>query len=189
MPTPALPPPPPPAAPAGPSFGQAVKDKTLAILKWLARVFVAPGAAVLLVVGAVLLAVLGMKNVQIGGLLGMLFGKKKPEHTAIDVANSVPEGRVDAQGKIIQPGQADSKGMTQAVVVPIQNPGVFSNPDTVVFTPPGHDKPVEVQLPTGVKAKDVEKVIVVQPTKFVVTVKDSSGISAQHVDDLLKKYG
>jgi hypothetical protein len=178
-----------PAPPPEPGFGQVVKARALTILKWLSRVLVAPGVSVLLVVGAVLLVAMGLKNVQIGGILGLLFGKKKPEHEAIDVANSIPAGRVDANGKLIPEGQADSKGMTQAVVVPIQNPGIFSNPDTVVFTPPGQDKPVEVKLPDGVKAKDVEQVIVVQPQKFVVTVKDSSGISAQHVNDLLKKYG
>jgi hypothetical protein len=78
--------------------------------------------------------------------------------------------------------------MTQAVVVPIKNPGMFSNPDTVVFTPPGETKPVEVQLPDGVKAKDVDTVVVVKPEKFVVTVKDKSGIPAKKVDDLLNKY-
>jgi len=141
------------------------------------------------VAGAVLLVALGFKNIQIGGLLGRLFGKKKPEHTAIDVANTVPKDRVDDKGKIIPPGEPDSKGMTQAVVVPIKDPGIFSNPDSVTFTPPGESKPVEVTLPDGVKAKDVEKVIVVQPKKFVVTVKDKSGITGKNVDDLLKKYG
>jgi hypothetical protein len=35
----------------------------------------------------------------------------------------------------------------------------------------------------------VGAIVLVKPTKFVVTVKDTSGISAKHVDDLLKKYG
>jgi hypothetical protein len=79
--------------------------------------------------------------------------------------------------------------MTQAPVVAIEAPNVFSNPDTVKFTPPGETKPVEVKLPDGVKANDVEHVVVVKPDTFVVTVKDSSGISGQKIDDLLKKYG
>jgi len=181
--------PPEPTAPPEPGFWQVVGAKLAAFAKWAARVLVAPGVALLLIVGAVMLVALGLKNVQIGGLLGMLFGKKKPEHTAIDTANSVPKDRVDDKGKIIPIGEPDSKGMTQAVVVPIQNPGILSNPDHVVFTPPGETKPIEIQLPDGVKAKDVEKVIVVKPTKFVVTVKDKSGITGKHVDDLLKKYG
>jgi len=187
--TPPPPMPPEPKAPAEPGFWQVVGAKLAAFAKWAARVLVAPGIALLLIVGAIVLVALGIKNVQIGGLLGMLFGKKKPEHTAIDTANSVPEDRVDDKGKIIPIGEPDSKGMTQAVVVPIQNPGIFADPDHVTFTPPGETKPVEIKLPDGVKAKDVEKVIVVKPTKFVVTVKDTSGISAKHVDDLLKKYG
>jgi len=149
---------------------------------------VGPGVVLVLVVVAIILVSLGIKNIQIGGLIGRIFGKKKPEHTAIDVANSVPTARVDDKGKIIPIGVPDSKGMTQAAVVPIQNPGIFSNPDHVVFTPPGDTKPIEIQLPVGVKAKDVERVIVVKPTKFVVTVKDKSGIKAATVDDLLKKY-
>lgn len=132
---------------------------------------------------------MGVKGIQIGGLLSKLFGKS-PEATAIDTANSVAPGRVDKNGKLIQPGTPDAEGDTQAIVVPIENQGgLFSNPDTIKFTPPGETTPREIKLPDGVKADDVESVIVVQPEKFVVTVKDSSGISAQSIDDLLKKYG
>jgi hypothetical protein len=171
------------------AFWQVVGAKLTAIAKGAVRVLVSPGAALILIFVAVVLVALGLKNVQIGGLLGMLFGKKKPEHKAIDTANSVPAGRVDSNGQIIPVGEPDAHGMTQAAVVAIQAPGIFSNPDHVVFTPPGESKPVEIQLPEGVKAKDVEQVIVVQPQKFVVTVKDKSGITAKSVDDLLKKYG
>ena len=172
-----------------PTFWQALGSKVLAFSKWAARVLVAPGAALLLIVGAVVLVALGIKNVQIGGLLAALFGKKKPRHTAIDTANSVAADRVDATGNLIPIGEPDSQGMTQAVVVPIQNPGIFSNPDHVVFLPPGETKPVEIKLPDGVKARDVEQVIVVKPEKFVVTVKSTSGVTGKRVDDLLKKYG
>lgn len=167
------------------SFWDHVKTAGL----WVWRVLGAPLILIVLVAGAVLLASLGLKNVQIGGLIGALFGKKDAEHKALEAANSIPAGRIDATGKLIPIGQADSKGMTQAAVVAIQDPGMFSNPSTVVFTPPGADKPLEVALPEGVKAKDVEHVVVVQPGKFVVTVKDSSGITAKKVDDLLSKYG
>jgi len=180
--------PPPPSDPPEPSFWATVKDKTMAILKWLSRVLVAPGVALVVVAVAILLIVLGVKNIQVGGILGKLFGKKTPGDRAIDTANSVPEDRVDKDGKIIKPGEADSKGMTQAVVVPIEKPGIFSNPDTVKFTPPGETKPVEIQLPDGVKAKDVDKVVVVKPKQFAVTVKDDSGIEANKIDDLLSRY-
>lgn len=171
-----------------PTFWQVVQTKTMVALKWLAKVLVAPGVALILVAIAVALVALGVKNIQIGGILGWLFGKKKPEATAIDVANSVPTDRVDTNGRIIPQGEPDSKGMTQAVVVPIQNPGIFSNPDSVRFEDPHTSKVTEVTLPDGVKAKDVDKVVVIQPSEFVVTVKDTSGISAKHIDTLLSKY-
>lgn len=175
--------------PVPPTVWEVTWGKLKAMLRWLGKIFLAPGAALLVIVAAVLLASFGFKNIQIGGLLGKLFGKKDPEKKAIDTANSVPKDRVDKDGKLIQPGTPDSKGMTQAVVVPIQNPGIFSNPDHVIFMPPGETKPVEIKLPDGVKSSDVDSVVVVKPDHFVVTVKDSSGVKASTVDALLKKYG
>jgi hypothetical protein len=162
---------------------------------WIKRVFrwvAAPLPALLLVAGAVLLVVFGVKNIQIGGLLNKLFGKEDKKATgnkAIDVANSVPKDRVDENGKLIPPGTSDSKGQTQAVVVPIKTPGLFDDPDVVKIVPPGETDPVEVVLPDGVKAKDVDKVVIVKPDVTVITVKDSSGVKAKDVDDLLSKYG
>lgn len=159
--------------------------------KWIKRIFrwvAAPVPALILVALAILLVAMGFKELQIGGLLAKLFGKKEAKK-AVDVANTVPTDRVDKNGKIIPPGTPDTKGMTQAVVVPIQEPGLFSNPDSVKITPPGEDKPITVDLPEGVKAKDVDKVIVVKPDVYVVSVKDSSKVSAGKVDDLLAKYG
>ena len=170
-----------------PSFWSQFWGRMKSVFRWIGLNLLAPGAALVVVLVAILLVAMGAKELQIGGLLAKLFGKKDPEK-AIDVANSVPPGRVDKDGKLIQPGTPDSKGDTQAVVVPIKEPGLFSNPNTVEFTPSGADKPIEVQLPDGVKAKDVDKVVVVQPGKFVVTVKDDSGVTASKVDDLLKKY-
>lgn len=159
------------------------------VWSFLKKFLLGPGGALLVVIVAVLLAILGIKNIQLGGLLGKLLGKDTPKKKAIDIANSVSEDRVDAEGKIIPPGEPDSKGITQATVVPIKDSGVFSNPDTVKFTPPGEDKPVEVELPDGVKNKDVENVVVVKPEVYAVSVKDNSGIPAMKVDDLLSKYG
>lgn len=172
-----------------PAAQQNVWDHLKTAGLWVWRVLGAPLILLLLVAGALLLVTLGLKNVQIGGLIGALFGKKGPEHEALGAANSIPEGRVGPDGKLIPIGTADSKGMAQAAVVSIQSPGLFSNPDTVTFTPPGAAEPVEVKLPDGVKANDVEHVVVVKPGKFVVTVKDSSGVTAKKVDDLLAKYG
>ena len=178
-----------PEVAAEPTFWGTVWAKLRAAGHWAAIHLAAPGVALIVIIVAVLLVSMGFKELQIGGLLGRLFGKKEPEHKAIDVANSVDPDRVDKDGKLIQPGTPDSKGQTQVVVVPIKDPGLFSNPDTVTFTPPGKTDPIEVQLPDGVKARDVDKVVVVQPGKFVVTVKDNSGVPASKVDDLLAKYG
>jgi hypothetical protein len=171
------------------TFWDAVWAKLKSWGQWAAMHMLAPGVALLVVIGAVLLVMFGVKGLQIGGLLGKLLGKKPETSDPIAVANSIPEERVDAQGKLIPVGVPDSKGFVQAPVVAIEPPGLFSNPDTIKFTPPGESKAVEVKLPTGVRANDVEKVVIVQPEKFVVTVKDSSRVSAEQIDDLLAKYG
>lgn len=158
-------------------------------LKWLARKLLAPGVALLIVVGAVILVALGFKELRIGGLLGSLFGKKEPGQKAVDVANTVPKDRVDPKGNLIPIGTPDDKGIKQVPVVPIDEPGLFSDPTVVTYTPPGADKPVEVKLPTGVTADQVDSVVVVSPEVTVITVKDTSGVSAKQIDDLLAKYG
>jgi hypothetical protein len=169
-----------------PTFWQSV----WAWLKRFGRWVYAPLVAIIIVVVVFILVALGDKNLQIGGLLGKLFGKGDPKgKKAIDVANSVPEDRVDDNGVIIKPGEPDSTGQTQAVVVPIEEPGLFDDPGKIKITPPGEDTPTEVVLPDGVKAKDVDKVIIVKPNVYAVTVKDNSGVNAKDVDDLLSKYG
>lgn len=163
----------------------------LKILGGLARKYLlAPLPAILLVIGAVILIALGVKNIQIGGLLGKLFGTSggTDGKKAIDVANTVPPDRVKADGTLIKPGEADSQGKTQAVVVPIQGGGLFSDPKTVKIVPPGESKPITVKLPDGVRSNDVHQVLIVSPEVHIVTVKDSSKVSAKKVDDLLSKY-
>jgi len=144
---------------------------------------------VVLVVGFLLLT-MGFKELQIGGLLGKLVGKKpEPDgKKAIDVANTVDRDRVGPDGKLIEPGQPDSQGDTQAVVVPIKEPGLLSDPKKVVFTPPGETKPTKIVLPDGVTNRDVDQVVVIKPDVVAVTVKDSSKVSAPRIDELLKKY-
>ena len=158
------------------------------ILSWMGRKLVAPGAALVVVIIAIVLIALGWKELQIGGILSALLGRKDPARKAVDTANSIPKGRVDANGNLIPIGQPDSGGNVQVQVVPIQEPGMFDDPTVVKVTPPGETKPVEVKLPDGVKSSDVEHVIIAQPDVVAVTVKDSSGVSATTVDDLLKKY-
>ena len=170
-----------------PTYWQAAWTWIKRVFRWIA----APLPAILLVVGALILIAMGFKHIQIGGLLNKLFGKEDREpkgKKAIDIANSVPENRVDKDGKLIPVGEPDSKGQTQAIVVPIENPGMFDDPSKIKVTPPGGET-IEVVLPDGVRAKDVDKVIIVRPDVYAVTVKDSSGIKAEDVDSLLEKYG
>jgi len=145
-------------------MSEAEKEPTFwdASWTWIKRVFrwiAAPLPAILIVVGAIILVVLGVKDVQIGGLLNKLFGKEDKKATgnkAIDVANSVPKARVDKDGKLIPPGTPDSKGQTQAVVVPIEKPGLFGDPGIVKIVPPGEKDPVEIVLPDGVHSSSVD---------------------------------
>jgi hypothetical protein len=155
---------------------------------WIRKYLLAPLPALLLVAAALLLVVLGVKDLKIGGLLAKLFGKPEGKK-AVDVANTIPTDRVDKDGKLIPPGTPDSKGMTQAVVVPVETGGLFSDPNVVKITPPGETKPVVVHLPDGVKSKDVDKVLVLKPEVYAVTVKDTSKVTGKQVDDLLSKYG
>lgn len=156
------------------------------VRRWL----LAPLPALLLIAGAGILFLLGAKNIQIGGLLGKLFGKKvvaSDPKVAVQVANSVPDKRIDANGNLLPLDTPDSTGQSQAKVVPIQEPKLFGDPSKVTILPSDGD-PVEVDLPDGVRAKDVDKVILAEPSNLIVTVKDTSGISASAVDDLLTKY-
>ena len=165
-----------------------MKSTLTTVWAWIRKYLLAPLPALLLVAVAIFLIILGFKNVQIGGLLAKLFGKPEGKK-AVDVANTIPENRVDKDGKLIQPGTPDSKGITQAVVVPIEGGGLFDDPNTVKITPPGETKPIVVTLPDGVKAKDVAKVVVVKPDVYVVSVTDNSKVTGKQVDDLLAKYG
>ena len=171
------------------TFWQSVWVNLKRILGWLGAKLLAPGVALLIVIGAVVLVALGFKELQIGGLLGKLFGKTSPGQRAIDIANSIPKDRVDANGNLIPIGQADSKGDTQVQVVPIKEPGLFSDPGTIEFIPPGKKDPTEIRLPDGVKARDVDSVVIVKPNVNVVTVKDGTGLTVSRIDDLLSKYG
>lgn len=179
---PSTPPSPPPGEPERPS---ALARKVWAFIR---KYLIAPIPVLLLVIGAVLLIAMGVKDVQLGGLLGKLLGKKVSTK-AIDVANSIPPGRVREDGTLIPIGEADSRGMTQATVVPIEKPNIFSDPKTIKVTPPGATKPIEVAVPDGVKAKDIEHVVLVNQKITGVTVKNDSAVNAQDVDNLIAKYG
>lgn len=181
---------PPSIAPSAPPPAQPPPEPSNWARVWafLRKYLIGPLPALIVVVGAAILVALGAKNVQIGGLLGKLLGKSRTPHKAIETANSVPPGRVREDGTVINIGEPDSKGITQAKVVAIEKPGMFSDPKVIKITPPGAAKPIEVEVPDGVKAKDVEQVLVVTPEVIAVTVKSSSPIKGRDVDDLIAKY-
>jgi hypothetical protein len=158
------------------------------VWRFLKKYLLGPVPALLVVAGAMLLIAMGVKNIQIGGLLGTLLGKKKTKGR-VDVANTVPEDRVRPDGTLIQPGEPDSKGITQAKVVPIKTPGLFDDKSKVKVEDPETGKDIEIDVPDGVRAKDVDKVVIVRPKVHVVTVKSDSPVKAQDIDDLLSKYG
>lgn len=155
---------------------------------FLRKYILGPIPALIVVAVAILLVMLGVKNLQIGGLLGAILGRKDSKK-AVDVANTVPKGRVREDGSLIKPGEPDSKGITQAKVVKIKKPGLFDDPTKVKIQDPDTGKNIEVDVPDGVKAKDVDQVIVVRPDIHAVTVRIDSPVTALDVDDLLNKYG
>ena len=170
-----------------------LQDTWVVLKRWLAKAWEKCRGYIgaLVALGVVIAAIfMGSKRIKTGGILGKMMGKDDPKDPkkTIERANSVDEDRVDDKGKPIEIGTADSKGHTQAPVVPIEDPGIFSDPNKVVFTPPGETKPIEVVLPDGVTNKDVDQVVVVNPKVTDVKVTDTSGVKPSRVDELLKKY-
>jgi len=148
----------------------------------LVRYPIAIPATIALVVAAVFLACFGQKF-QIGGLLGKLWGKK-PAVTP-DVRATVVKDRVDTNGKPVAPGQSDDKGYTQTPVsTEIKQPGIFSNPDTVIVVHPDKGE-VVIPLPTGVKNKDVKEVVEVQPNVYEIKNNDK-GVDTSGIRDALE---
>lgn len=141
----------------------------------------AVAAAAFLVVGAVIMAI-GGHDIQIGGLLEKLFGKKKADP---DIRVLPPPGRVDSSGNAIPVGKSDEKGYVQPPIgTTIKDPGIFSNPDTITVVHPDKGE-VTLPLPTGVKNKDVSEVIEVQPGVYQIKNNDS-GVDTSELKDMLK---
>lgn len=141
----------------------------------------AVAAAVLLAVGAIVMALAG-HDVQIGGLLEKLFGKKK---TNPNIRVLPPPNRVDSSGDPILPGESDDKGYVQAPVsTKIVEPGVFSNSDEIVVIHPEKGE-VVIPLPIGVKNKDVAEVVEVEPNVYQIKNNDN-GVDTSELRDILK---
>jgi hypothetical protein len=164
------------------------------ILTWAKKIFVSIGrfilryplAAVLtiiLVIVAITAACFG-QTLQIGGLLEKLWGKK-----SIDPGIRVipPSGRVDNNNMPIPAGKSDDNGYVQtATQLPIKDPGIFDNPDKIKIDHPTKGE-ITIPLPTGVKNKDVNQVIEIEPNVFQVGNRDTIINTTALLNDLEKK--
>lgn len=143
----------------------------------------ATALTLLLVIGAIILAGFG-HQVQLGGILGKLWGKKddggdKPIVTP-------PLNRVDGNGQPIEPGQSDDKGWVQApTVLPIKPPSILSDPNAVVVVNPD-GRETKIPLPKGVQNTDVKEVVLVSPNVYQVANHDKGVDAKKLLEDLEK---
>ena len=168
-----------------PTLGAWLKALLYRIGNFFIRYPLATVATILIVVAAIVMTVFG-QDIQIGGLLGKLWGKIHPGDLPNAPVVTVVPGRVDNTGKVIEPGKSDDKGFTQApVVLPIKDPSLFSDPTTVTVThPDGHD--VIIPLPTGVKNSDVKEVVLVSPNVYQIANNDKGVDAGKILEDLNK---
>jgi len=146
----------------------------------MVRFPLAAATAALLVVAAVTMKLLGF-DIQIGGFLDKLFGRK-PDR---DVKVLPPKDRTDSDGNLIPLGKPDDRGYIQSPVsIEIKPPGIFSNPDTITVVKPDKSE-IVLPLPTGVKNKDVSEIIEVSPNVYQVKNNDS-GVDTKELEDILK---
>jgi len=148
--------------------------------KWMLRYPLAAAAAVFLIILALFVALSG-NQLQMGGIIGKLFGKKKQPNTR----EIVPEDRVDENGKPITPSESDDQGFVQAPTkLEIVEPTIFSNPDTIIVKHPEKGK-VKIDLPQGVKNKSVREVVLVKPN--VIEIKNNDkGVDTKKILEFLK---
>lgn len=162
---------------------QYIKAVASSLWKFVLKYPIAIPVTILLVALAIAALFLG-QTIQIGGILGKLWGKgKKDDKRAV-----VPEDRVDKDGNKIQPGESDDKGYVQAPVdTNIKKPGIFSDPTEVVVVDPDEGE-VVIPLPEGVKNANVKEVIRIKPKVYEVKNNDG-GVSIYELDELLNDLG
>lgn len=135
----------------------------------------------LAIVGTILLGALAVclaafgRRIQIGGLLGALWGKGDGADPNVRVLP--PQDRVDGNGKPIPVGESDEKGWVQAPInTVIKEPGIFSDPSVLVVEHPDKGE-VRIPLPEGVRSEDVKQVVEVAPNVYEVRNNDK-GVDA-----------
>ena len=147
--------------------------------KWIVRYPIAAAVTVILVLVAVAALASGRK-LQIGGLLGKLWGKEPRENKR----GIPPKDRVDGDGKPIIPGESDDKGFVQAPAIKeIKKPGMFDDPKTVTIVHPDKGE-VTIDLPEGVRNEDVKEVVEIEPDVYEVRNNDK-GVDTDELLDVL----
>ena len=169
-----------------PTFGAWLSAMLYSVGNFFIRYPLATAATLLVVAGAVFLMCFGQK-VQVGGVLGWLWGRVHPRNQPnAPAVVTPPPGRVDDKGQVIPPGQSDDKGYVQVpVVLPIKDPGLLSDPTTLVVVHPDGQE-VTIPLPTGVKNKDVKEVVLVAPNVYQISNNDKGVDAGKILEDLNK---
>jgi hypothetical protein len=174
-----------PVAQTKPTLVAWLKSTLYSVGNFFIRYPLATAGTILLVAFAVFMGVFGQK-IQIGGILGQLWGKVHPKDMPNAPVVTPPPGRVDDKGQVIAPGQSDDKGFVQApVVLPIKDPGILSDPTTITVTHPD-GKDVTIPLPTGVKNSDVKQVVLVSPNVYQISNNDTGVDASKILEDLNK---
>jgi hypothetical protein len=168
------------------SLWNALKEGVHTCLRWLLRYPLAFILTLAVVVGASVLMVFGLGNrFNVGGIIGKLFGStSKPSRSRIEIANSVPEGRVDSGGNNIPKGEVDAEGFVQREVeVLVQPSNPFRDKSKIIINDPEEGEKV-LTLPTGVIDSDVDKIMVVKPEVYHVEVKSrpATVVTREHLD-------
>jgi hypothetical protein len=112
-------------------------------------------------------AIVAGRNINVGGLLGLLFRRKSTKFTIPTVAtsNSIPKKRQ------VAPGEPDTSGHIQIFQQPIVIPTNPFRDRTVVNTPAG-----PVQLPDGLVDTDVQAVTVIGTSGAIVHPKQENSL-------------
>lgn len=121
------------------------------------------------------------RRLNLGGILGTLWGsKEKPKSRAV-LANEIPENRKDDTGSFIQIGEADEDGYVQREVKVLQ-PSKNILRDKSVLTIYTKKGVRNISLPKGVIDVDVDKVFEITPELYSVEVKKEPTFSIQPSD-------
>jgi len=137
------------------------------VFTWMFRYPFAALLGLVVIVGGGALLLFGFK-VNVGGILNSLFGRKGEKADIIETANSIPEKRVDKDGKEIPKGVPDEKGYTQWDVHSLEkNSNPFRDRNKITITKQDGTK-ADIELPKGIKDSEIDTIIEVKPDVYVL---------------------